>query len=37
MVEIQGAPEVTIELQLKMRMVVCLLGHRSAKSDPIKR
>ena len=36
-VEIKGALEVTIELHLKMCMVVQLPGHRSAQNDSIKR
>ena len=36
-VEIKSALEVTIELHLKMCMVVQLPGHRSAQNDSIKR
>ena len=37
MVEIKGAIEVTIELWLKIRMMVHLLGHKSVKKDSTKR
>ena len=36
-VKIKGALEVTIELYLKMDMVVHVLGHKSAQNDSIKR
>ena len=36
-VEIKGAIEVTIELRLKIRMMVHLLGHTSVSKDSIKR
>ena len=35
-VKIKGALEVTIELYLKMDMVVHVLGHKSAQNDSIK-